>query len=185
MPGNMKRIHSFNPVAGADARLLILGSMPGEASLRAGQYYAHPRNAFWPLMCALLAAPPDLPYVARLQLLRKNKIALWDVLASCVRPGSADSDIDKSSLRPNDFARFFAAHPRLERIFFNGTKAEECYKKHVLPALPAAALLPLILLPSTSPARATLSFHDKLELWRVALAGVINNSQPLARKPGR
>lgn len=148
----------------AGAQLLILGSMPGDASLRAAQYYAHPRNAFWPIMGELVGAGPALAYADRLQALTTARIALWDVLESCARTGSLDSAI--SDERANDFAAFFAEHPGISRVFFNGTKAEQAFVHHVLPGLGKTALS-FRRLPSTSPANAGMSFQRKLELWRV------------------
>jgi len=147
---------------------LILGSMPGEASLRAQQYYAHPRNGFWPILEKVLAIPKKLPYGERLLELKKRRIALWDVLASCVRPGSLDSDIRESTVVPNDFVSFFAEHPLVRTVFFNGAKAEQAWKKYVVPMSPA---LPdgfrCIRLPSTSPAHAGMSMHRKAEAWTI------------------
>jgi len=99
-----EKIRSFPPVATSEARVLILGSMPGIASLTAGQYYAHPRNAFWRIMGKLVGAGPENPYDERLRILKKGGIALWDVLDSCVRPGSLDANISNET--PNDFAIF-------------------------------------------------------------------------------
>ena len=162
----MSRVRSFAPVAGADATRLILGSMPGAASLRAGQYYAHPRNLFWPILCEILGMDPGLPYADRAAALAASGIALWDVLKSCTRPGSMDAAIVKASIVPNDFARFFALHPKVRLVYFNGTMAEASYRRRVLPLLPA---LPLVYarMPSTSPAHAALSFEQKLAAWRV------------------
>lgn len=156
------RIFSFPPVARADARVLILGSMPGQASLAACQYYAHPRNLFWPIMGALYGAGPDQPYDVRLQALQDHQVALWDVLQSCVRETSLDADILHEI--PNDFAAFLAAHPRMTHVFFNGAKAAQSFKRHVRDYPPS---LMLTTLPSTSPAHAARNFAQKREAWSV------------------
>src|SRR5471030_2105559 len=106
--------------------------MPGGASLAAGQYYAHPQNLFWRIMCDLLKANIGLPYQSRLLLLKSNRIALWDVLKFCEREGSLDSAIDDKSIVVNDFASFFRTHRHVTHVFFNGAKAESSYRKHVL-----------------------------------------------------
>lgn len=171
----MPPVRSFPPVAGRGAKALILGSMPGRASLAAGEYYAHPRNLFWPLLAEILGAPAGLPYSGRLRLLKRNRIALWDVLGSCIRPGSADSAIIRSSMRPNDIAGLFRGQPGLRTVLFNGAKAEECYRRHVLLGLPAACSgLKYVRLPSTSPAHAAMPYRVKYSLWKAALraAGV-------------
>ena len=161
----MQHVESFAPIEKADARILILGSMPGEASLRAGQYYAHPRNLFWRIMGELLGTDPGSPYEQRIQALKSARIALWDVLRSCRRKGSLDSDIDGESLVPNDFAAFFRCHPKITHVFFNGTKAEECYRKQVQP-ISEIGTIEYLRLPSTSPANASISYERKLESWR-------------------
>ena len=153
-------------VADADAHTLILGSMPGAASLAAQSYYAHPRNAFWPIMGALFGAAPALPYGERLAILRRHGLALWDVMAECERSGSLDAAIIKQSVVANDFSAFFAVHRKIERIFFNGAAAETAFRRHVLPALQAQPLR-LLRLPSSSPAHAALSHTDKLAAWAV------------------
>ena len=161
------RIRCFAPVADpATARVLILGSMPGVASLTAGQYYAHPRNQFWPIMGALFGAGPDLPYPDRLATLTRAGIALWDVLSSCERRVSLDSAIDLRSAQANDFASFLDRHPGITRVCFNGALAETRFRHDVM-----AHVRPLecIRLPSTSPAHAGLSAADKLQAWRAAL----------------
>ena len=165
----MAAVCSFPPVAAPDARLLILGSMPGEASLRAGQYYAHPRNAFWPIMGDLLGFSPDLPYADRLQCLTAAGIALWDVIAGCERSGSLDADIVRTSVRANDFAGFLAAHPSIERVCFNGAAAETNFRRHVLPHATANHCR-LLRLPSTSPAHAARGYAEKLAAWSVIVA---------------
>lgn len=161
--------YGFPPVANGAARLLILGSMPGQASLLAGQYYAHPRNAFWRIMGDLLGAGPELPYPQRLARLQAAGVALWDVIAACERGGSLDADIVGRSVRANDFSAFLAVHRSIERIFFNGAAAEASFRRHVLPAL-ADRSLALHRLPSTSPAHAARSYADKLAAWSVIVA---------------
>lgn len=161
---------SFPPIATLQAHTLILGSMPGRDSLRAVQYYAHPRNAFWPIVTTLLGATAPLEYPARIELLRARGFALWDVLASCTRPGSLDTAIDPDSIVPNDFAAFLARHPRIDRVFFNGATAAALYRRHALPTLDAASrAIASMRLPSTSPAHAGLPFAAKLDAWRAIL----------------
>jgi double-stranded uracil-DNA glycosylase len=158
----------FPPIAAPDARLLILGSLPGQASLAAHQYYAQPQNAFWRIMGALFDAGPDIPYAERAERLRASGIALWDVCQSARRPGSLDSAIDLATVVPNDFASFLRTHPRIEWVCTNGATAHRLYRRLVQPGLPLRAqALPLHLLPSTSPAHASLRFASKLERWRL------------------
>lgn len=156
---------AFAAVVGADARLLVLGSMPGEASLAAERYYAHPRNAFWPIMQALLGATAA-DYPTRLALLTAHGIALWDVVQECRRPGSLDTAIVPASVRANDFNTFFRRHPGLQVIAFNGAAAQALFRRHVLPVTDPA-LLPAVQLglPSTSPAHARLNLAQKTAAW--------------------
>lgn len=148
--------------------MLILGSMPGKASLAAGEYYAHPRNHFWPIMGELVGARPSLTYEERLRVLKSSGIALWDVLKSCIRNGSLDAHIEDASVIPNDFDAFFLRHPNIAHLFFNGAKAEQCFRRHVQPLLQP---LPLQCrrLPSTSPANAGAPYEKKLEAWRAVM----------------
>ncbi len=151
--------------ASPDARVLILGSMPSRKSLAEVQYYAHPRNAFWPIMGALFDFDPCLDYQARLSKLRENGVALWDVAHRCVRPGSLDAAMRE--VEANDFATFLKAHPHIRAIFFNGHKAEELYRRLVLPSLTTERQrLERHLLPSTSPAHAARDFTEKLADWQ-------------------
>ena len=152
----------FPPIAASDAKILILGSLPGQRSLSVSEYYAHRQNAFWQIMSALLGVNGD--YESRCRQLTREGIALWDVLASAVRPGSLDADIRHDSSRQNDFAGFLAAHAGITRIGFNGRKAEQLFRGLVIPEL-ALPLPQLISLPSTSPAYAAMSFNDKLDVW--------------------
>jgi hypoxanthine-DNA glycosylase len=158
----------FAAVAARDARVLILGSMPGAASLAAGRYYAHPRNQFWSIIGTVSGAEPDLPYGRRIAALRGAGIALWDVVASCHRQGSLDTAIERRALRVNDFAAFLRRHPQVGCVLFNGATAETLFRRHVLPTLEPRALA-LARLPSTSPAHAGMKYQRKLAQWRRAL----------------
>lgn len=147
--------------------------MPGRASLRAGEYYAHPLNAFWRIMGALFGTPPDAPYSERLTALARHRVALWDVLAACSRPGSLDAHIDPRSIVVNDIAGFLNRHTGIHAVFFNGAMAERLYRRHVLPELGARGrALPGVRLPSTSPAHAARSHAAKLAAWRIVLDAV-------------
>lgn len=167
----MQRVRSFPPLAAPSARVLILGSMPGEASLRAARYYAHPHNQFWPILGAVLALPADAPYADRCAQLLAAGIAVWDVLQSCERPGSLDAAIVKSSAQANDFAGFFANHPDISKVFFNGSAAEQLFNRHVRHKQNIPSSLQYLRLPSTSPAHASLRPSEKLAQWRAALLG--------------
>ena len=123
--------NGFGSVARADARVLILGTLPGKVSLERGEYYAQPRNAFWRIMGELAGASPDLPYTDRLRLLKENGIALWDVCAAGQRSGSLDSAIRLSTVETNDFSGFLRAHAGVGLICFNGKKAKEIYDRKV------------------------------------------------------
>lgn len=156
--------HGFPPVADASARVLILGSLPGKASLQARSYYANRQNAFWRIMGDLIGAGPELPYAQRLERLQAAGIALWDVIAAGERSGSLDANIVKDSVCVNDFPAFFDVHRNIQRVFFNGATAELAFRRRVLPGLNAVRLQ-LIRLPSTSPAHAASSYEDKLAAW--------------------
>ncbi len=164
-------IASFPPVAAPDARLLILGSVPGRESLRQGQYYAHPRNAFWTIIAEIFDAAPGLAYEERLRLLTASGIALWDVIGSCRRMTSLDSDIERQSIEANDFNGFFAAYRRIATVCFNGSAAETTFRRHVLPLLDFERH-PLVFhrLPSTSPANAGMPYVAKLARWHAVLS---------------
>lgn len=147
------------PVLDPTTRVLILGSFPGAASLAAGQYYAHPRNVLWPILSALTGEDLiALPYDQRLPRLLAHGFGLWDVLGACERQGSLDSAIRLPAA--NDFARLHALCPRLETVGFNGKTAGKFAPRF------SQAGYRTVVLPSTSPAHAALSFQDKLTLWR-------------------
>lgn len=168
MPINEPHSHGFPPIANREARILILGSMPGRASLAAGQYYAHAQNAFWPIMSELLGMDVRASYNTRTMALKSARIALWDVLRSCAREGSLDTMIAKDSEVANDFVSFFSTHPRITHVYFNGAKAEACFRRHVLPMIWDRGLA-YLRLPSTSPANASMRLERKLLAWRVIL----------------
>lgn len=164
-------VQSFPPLGNLRATRLVLGTMPGRASLAAGEYYAHPRNAFWHIMQALFDIPRDLPYRRRVRDLAANGVAVWDVLAACTRSSSLDSDIVPESVVANDIAGYLQRHRSIGSIYFNGGSARRLFERHVAPALdPGHQRLARVTLPSTSPANARLRPTDKLEAWRV-LAG--------------
>ena len=162
------------PVYGDSARVLVLGSMPGAKSLQAQAYYAHPRNAFWPIMGQLFGFSPTLAYAKRLERLRGNSVALWDVIGRCRRRGSLDQKVEPGSIVANDFGRLFRTCPRIRLVVFNGRLAEQSFERHVRPALPPSlARIASLRLPSTSPAHAAMSFEQKFDAWRVALAPIL------------
>jgi hypoxanthine-DNA glycosylase len=165
----MKRLKGFPPVSNRRARVLILGSMPSEASLAARQYYAFRHNQFWRIAGDVCGFAPDASYERRKAALRRCRIALWDVLESCIRPGSLDSAIREDSIRVNDFAAFLAAHPGIRRVCFNGARAETAWRRYVAPRLPKSLALELRRLPSTSPAHAGMRYREKLRAWRSAI----------------
>jgi len=166
----------FEPVADSNSEILILGSMPGRESLAAEQYYAHRRNAFWKIMAELIGFDSGSSYEARLQELKKARIALWDVLQSCTRTGSLDSNIDANSIAVNDFQSFFRTHTKIQAVFFNGAMAESAYRRYVLPTVNNLQVS-YTRLPSTSPAHASLSYEQKLQIWRAALSPVGRNKR--------
>lgn len=171
----MHTVTSFPPIAHPSAHTLVLGSMPGVLSLQAQQYYAHPRNAFWYIMASLYGFSVELPYTERAEQLKASGIALWDVLHSCVRPGSLDSAIAHGTRVPNDFANFFKQYPHIRLIGFNGAEAEKSFNAYVLPDLDVSGIR-FVRLPSTSPAHAALSLAQKVAVWRTALCQPLGNA---------
>lgn len=164
-PKQQHMASGFTAIAAHDAYILILGSMPGIKSLEEHEYYAHPRNAFWPIMEVLFGIKGR--YATRLQSLKEHKIALWDVFKHCERQGSLDSNIKDSSIIANDFESFLSAHSQITHIFFNGAKAETSFNKLVKLGLSNRhASIIYTRLPSTSPAMASLTLQQKTELWK-------------------
>ena len=169
----MQCSEGFPPVARSDARILILGSLPGQRSIDAQQYYAHPRNAFWPIMKALFGIEGH--YRDRLEQLLEHGIALWDVLSGSVRPGSLDARIRLDSALPNDFDTFLREHSDLRLIAFNGRKAEQLFNRFVA-GTSIDGNIRKTALPSTSPAYAAMPLSGKLARWRRALAAASDDS---------
>jgi len=172
-------ITGFPPISQPHAHTLILGSMPSAQSLKKQQYYAHPRNGFWPIVADLFGIE-ESGYEARARAIADAGLAIWDVMRACTRPGSLDADIDKHSIVPNDFAAFYTSHTNIDRVFFNGAKAESVYLRMVLPELVDVKNdgkegakdenpIPNMhyqRLPSTSPAHAAMSLAEKKQAWR-------------------
>lgn len=154
----------FPPSIDAACTTLILGSMPGISSLKAGQYYAHPQNRFWPLLTRLLTGQDNVPprYEDRLALLLVHHIALWDSIDTCRRDGSLDTAIRDE--KANDFAAFFAAFPTIRTVCFNGAKSAQTFRKNnPLRLLPEN--IAFHALPSTSPANARWRMDDLIREW--------------------
>ena len=166
------RIDSFPPIVDGRSRALVLGTMPGAESLRQRRYYAYERNHFWSIVFALygLERPPD--YDERIVFMQDKRIALWDVLKSCVRPGSADADIKAPA--PNAIAELLDGHPAIGAVFLNGKGAEKLFQKLIVPHLNRG--IPAITLPSTSPAYA-ISFAQKLDGWKPLLEFLASPSE--------
>ena len=160
-------IAGFPPIAAPDARVLVLGTVPSVRSLEVGRYYAHPRNAFWPIMEALFAGRAALDHAARVELLHASRVAVWDVLAAAERPGSLDAAIVSATAVPNDLPVFLRAHRDVGTICFNGAAAERLFRAHISARLTGERHIAFMRLPSTSPANAAMSFEAKLAAWAV------------------
>lgn len=169
----MRKSEGFPPVAREDARVLVLGSLPSQRSLAHQEYYAHPQNAFWPIMHEIFGISGS--YAERCAGLTTNNVALWDVLQASVRRGSLDADIRLETAAANDFASFLGRHPDIEQIVFNGRKAEQLFHRLV----PADCIrhLKLFGLPSTSPTYAAMPFTGKLSAWKAGLNLVRSNNE--------
>ena len=156
--GEAKR--SFPPIVDRHARILVLGTLPGEESLRRRQYYAHPRNLFWPILFRLFDAAPLDDYPAKLAFAAARRVALWDVCESGEREASADASIRRE--RPNAIDRLLDTHPLIRAVAFNGTGARRLHDRH----FPRRPGLRYLAMPSTSPAHARLDFAAKLAEWQ-------------------
>lgn len=172
----MTQDSGFPPLVTDDARILVLGSLPGQRSLAEREYYAHPKNAFWRIMGKLFDAGPELPYAERVARLAEARVAVWDVLASSVRPGSLDSSIDVNTAQSNDFGAFFRRYPGIAMLCFNGKTAARLFARLASgPVLQHYAESARLVLPSTSPAYAAMPFAEKLSRWSVIRAAGIGS----------
>ena len=161
------------PIAGPSARILILGSMPGAASLAQQSYYAHPANAFWSLLGSVLGCEFPADQAARGRLLIRHRIALWDVVHRCRRSGSLDAAIERESVEANDVGGFLRGHPGISHVFFNGGAAQQLFRRHLGNALARDyPRLCFARLPSSSPANASWSRERKLAAWRAVSAAL-------------
>ena len=162
----MARSDGFRPIARLDATILILGSLPGQCSIDAGEYYAHPQNAFWKIMSSLYGIEGS--YEERCAGLIEHRIALWDVLASSVRPGSLDASIRTDTATVNDFGQFLVTHTNIRLVAFNGQKAQQLFKR-IVNIDNVCRSIDFRALPSTSPAYAAMPFSGKLDAWNTVL----------------
>lgn len=151
---------SFPPIVNENAKVLILGTMPGEKSLKLNQYYANPTNQFWKIIYSITNAEFILNYRDKTEMLLNNRIAIWDVLMHCEREGSLDQNISDEA--PNDFKSFFLQYPHIEAVFFNGGKAANLFEKYRL----QDHLKKYITLPSTSSANTSLNLEGKTSIWK-------------------
>ena len=165
----MALVHSFEPVIGHNPRILILGSMPGVVSLQAVQYYANPRNAFWPIMADLFSIDIDCDYQERMGQISRLPLVLWDTIKSCHREGSLDSNIQKHQLEANNIPSLLKQHSDIRLVACNGATSEKYFNQLVKIQLPGDLGIVVKRLPSTSPANATMKFDQKLSSWREIL----------------
>jgi len=169
----------FPPIADPHIHTLILGSLPSVASLAKQQYYGHPRNAFWPIMGRLLDAGPELDYDQRVKILLASGTGVWDVLASSIRPGSLDANIDLTSAQLNNFEKFWDTHKHVVRVLFNGRKAAQLFRTYVNLRKSRRESIELLDMPSTSPAHAVMTFDKKLAAWSIVSARPAAAIQPM------
>lgn len=155
----------FPPICGESPNTLILGSMPGKASLRQSQYYGHPQNRFWPIMQALIGVDVALDYDARCHALMQANLALWDVISRCERPGSLDSDIRNESIIINDIGSIVKQYPSIQKVVCNGQKAHQLLRKHCADVLNKPDIT-VVALPSTSPANAQWRLAALITAWQ-------------------
>tara|TARA_B100001750_G_C15519506_1_gene610227 strand:+ start:3934 stop:4428 length:495 start_codon:yes stop_codon:yes gene_type:complete len=163
----MTILKAFPPIIGDDPHTLILGTMPGIKSLKAGEYYAHPRNKFWKLMADILGFDVLIDYDQRVECLKVQGIAVWDVLHQCEREGSLDSAIKNAY--PNNFEQFLSDHSTIKKIIFDSGTAETIFNRH-FKHLRDSGVWEFIRVPSPSPAHAARRYEEKLLLWQKAFS---------------
>lgn len=161
-----KKLHSFAPIADYNTKIMVIGTMPGEASLQAAEYYAFKHNAFWAIIFKLAKAETQ-NYAEKIELLKQLHIGLWDNLKACERKGSLDSDI--KCAEPNDFESLLAEFSNIKKLLFNGQKTFAFFKKYHKPLLEKYKYA---VLPSTSPANARISLEQKFILWQKELSEI-------------
>ena len=160
------RVQSFAPILGKHPRILILGSMPGIASLEAVQYYAHPRNVFWPIMADLFSIDAETDYARRIAQISEAPVILWDTLKRCDRPGSLDASIRRDTVEANDIPDLLSRYPGIRAVACNGATSANYFRRLVMPQISAEIEIELLPMPSTSPANAGMNFTQKLAAWR-------------------
>ncbi len=168
---DLERKHGLPPIIDAASRVLILGTLPGDASLAAQQYYGHPRNHFWPIIASVLGEDVPTTYANRCTMLLRQRIAVWDVLRSAVRAGSLDQAIKNAEA--NNFASLFESFPKIKTLIFNGQKASALYLRHCLRSQELTAIThETVIVPSSSPAN-VLAIDQKAAHWRSALLAAL------------
>lgn len=169
----LKSAHSMDPIIADDAEIIILGSMPGVVSLSKGQYFAHPRNHFWPIIYSVFGAPLSHDYSERVAFIKAHRIALWDVIGSCKRVGSSDSSIKE--IEVNDIEGLLQRYPTIRLIILNGSKADTTYQRYLkVKKIGVRA----VKAPSTSPVpgRNVKTFDEKLAVWKQMIESVDKSS---------
>jgi hypoxanthine-DNA glycosylase len=176
LPAPAPLLRSFEPIVDARSRVLVLGTMPGTKALRIQQYYGYERNHFWPIMFDLLAGGRVLDYPEKIALMRRHRIALWDVLASCERIGAADAAIRNGT--PNVIPELLVRHPGIHTVFCNGGLSAKLFLQH----FGGRVAVPMIGLPSTSPAHAAMPYAAKRARWTTVIEHARMAKPPQARR---
>lgn len=167
---NIDTCHGFSFISAENPKIMVLGTMPSVKSIKNAFYYAHPRNAFWPIMSFITGAPVETR-AQKIALIEDNQLLLWDVLSECSREGSLDSAIKHP--QANDFAALFEHYKSLEVIVFNGQKAAQLFQRLVIKKQSIPSTISFITLPSSSPANARLTFADKQLFWQEKFSNLL------------